>query len=433
MNLKRYDLTKQDNLCDFYREFEARRAGSKRDVTDAVSEILRQVKSRGDAALYEYTEKFDGADLKSTGFAVTEEELEQAFRQVDRTLLSVIEQAAENIRAFHKNEMERSWSVSKEPDTRLGIRVSLIEKAGVYVPGGSAPLPSSVLMNIIPAKTAGVSEIVMCTPPSKDGSVAPVILAAAKISGADRIYKVGGAQAIGAMAYGTETVPRVDKITGPGNAFVATAKRCVFGTCGIDMIAGPSEILIVADQTANPEYVAADMLSQAEHDPRAAAVLITTDSALADLIPSLLEKQLANLSRRDIALRSLQDNGAVILTNSQAQAMEICNFIAAEHLELCVENPEQLLDSVKNAGAVFLGNWSPEPMGDYYCGTNHILPTGGSARFSSPLGVWDFLKRTSVIQYGRSGFSKDREAAALFAAAEGLTAHENAIRIRKQR
>lgn len=432
MEMKRYDLTAQSDLKEFYRDFEGRRAGVKRDVTASVTEILQKVQSLGDTALYEYTEKFDGVDLRNSGFLVSDAEIDRAFAAVDKDLIPVIEQAAENIRRFHQNEMESSWSLTREEGSSFGIRVSPIERAGVYVPGGSAPLPSSVLMNIIPAKTAGVSEIIMCTPPSKNGSVAPVILAAAKIAGVDRIYKVGGAQAIAAMAYGTESIPKVDKITGPGNAFVATAKRCVFGICGIDMIAGPSEILIVADQTANPDFVAADMLSQAEHDPMAAAVLITTDRTLADAIPGILKEQLAVLSRREIAERSLQDNGAIIFAASEAQAMEICNFIAAEHLELCVAEPERLLQKVKNAGAVFLGNWSPEPMGDYYCGSNHILPTGGSARFSSPLGVWDFLKRTSVIHYSRSGFLQDSEDAALFAASEGLTAHENAIRIREK-
>lgn len=432
MNLKRYDLTTTSNLNEFYLDFESRRSGIKKDVTGPVTEILQQVKLHGDTALYRYTEKFDGVDLRNTGFLVSETEIEQAFDLIDKELISVIKRAADNIRRFHQNEMESSWSISGKEDSSFGIRVSPIETAGVYVPGGSAPLPSSVLMNIIPAKTAGVSQIVMCTPPSKDGSVSPVILAAARIAGADRIYKVGGAQAIAALAYGTESIPKADKITGPGNVYVATAKRCVFGTCGIDMIAGPSEILIVADQTANPAYVAADMLSQAEHDPMAAAVLITTDRALADSIPVFIKEQLAVLTRRDIAERSLRDNGAIILANSEDQAMEICNFIAAEHLELCVAEPERLLEKVKNAGAVFLGNWSPEPMGDYYCGSNHILPTGGSARFSSPLGVWDFLKRTSVINYSRAGFMRDREDAALFAASEGLTAHENAIRIREK-
>lgn len=407
----------------FFRDFEERRAGSKRDVTDIVKGIIEDVRTNGDEALIRLTQKFDGVDLSLCG-------LEAKCASVNiGELDGVIRRAAENIRTFHEKEMEQSWSMERNGVT-LGVKVTPMERVGVYVPGGSASLPSSVLMNVIPAKTAGVKEIIMCTPPDKEGKIPDVIMQAAYIAGVDRIFKIGGAQAVAAMAYGTETVPKVDKITGPGNAFVATAKRCVFGTCGIDMIAGPSEILIVADDSANPDYVAADMLSQAEHDPMAASVLITTSPELASLVEKQLKIQLAALSRKEIAEKSLEDYGAIILVKDIDQAMEICNFIAAEHLELCVRDPESLLNKVKNAGAVFLGAYSPEPMGDYYCGTNHILPTGGSARFSSPLGVWDFLKRTSVINYGKDAFLREAYDAADFAAAEKLTAHENSIRIR---
>lgn len=422
--MKEYDLISNNNTEEFYREFEARRAGNKKDVTGAVQEIIRQVAQKGDEALYRYGEKFDSVDLRKIGL---EEPVESA--EISPELDGVIRKAADNIRLFHEKELELSWKLSR-PGVTLGIKVTPMERVGVYVPGGSASLPSSVLMNVIPARVAGVGEIIMCTPPNKEGGIDPVIKQAAYLAGVDRIYKIGGAQAIAAMAYGTETVPRADKITGPGNAYVAAAKRCVFGKCGIDMIAGPSEILIVADDSANPEYVAADMLSQAEHDPMAAAVLITDSRALAERVQQLVLQQLEVLSRKEIAAKSIADNGAIILVEDMCRAMEICNFIAAEHLELCVKEPEKLLDQVANAGAVFLGNYSPEPMGDYFCGTNHILPTGGSARFSSPLGVWDFLKRTSVIHYQREGFLAEAEAAAQFAASEKLTAHENSIRIR---
>ena len=421
--MKQYDLTLYDDIEGFYREFEARRTGNKKDVTDVVTTIIQDVEKNGDEALYRYSEEFDGVDLRSTGLSEPVEPVEIG------SLETVIQKAAANIRAFHEREQEQSWRCTRE-GVSLGIQVTPLDRVGIYVPGGSASLPSSVLMNVIPAKVAGVREIIMCTPPNRQGGIDPVIKQAAYIAGVDRIFKVGGAQAIAAMACGTCSIPKVDKITGPGNAYVAAAKRCVFGRCGIDMIAGPSEILIVADASADPAYIAADMLSQAEHDPMAAAVLITDCRQLAEKIPGLLEEQLRTLPRQEIARRSIEDNGAVILVRGQKQAMEICNFIASEHLELYVEDPEALLPQVRNAGAVFLGGYSPEPMGDYYCGTNHILPTGGSARFSSPLGVWDFVKRTSVICYSKEGFLLEAEDAAAFAAAEALWAHENSIRIR---
>ena len=423
--MKIYDLSSDSPIEAFYREFESRRAGNQRDVTAAVQEIIRQVRTRGDEALYEYSQRFDGVSLKEQG-------LEEPVAPTDiGELEAVLQEAAANIRAFHEKEREASWTCRRS-GVELGIRITPMERAGVYVPAGSASLPSSVLMNVIPAKVAGVREIIMCTPPNKEGGIDPVIKQAAYIAGVDRIYKIGGAQAIAAMAFGTESVSKVDKITGPGNAYVATAKRCVFGTCGIDMIAGPSEILIVADDSAEPAWVAADMLSQAEHDPMAAAVLITDSKTLVDAVLSEINRQLEALLRREIAGRSIEDYGAVIIVKDMEQAMQVCRFVAAEHLELCVRDPERLLDQVGNAGAVFLGHYSPEPMGDYFCGTNHILPTGGSARFSSPLGVWDFVKRTSVIRYEKEGFLREAEAAARFAAAEKLTAHENSIRIRLQ-
>jgi len=361
------------------------------------------------------------------GLEVSRQEIDESIGRVDSKLITILQNAASNIMKFHEKEVENSWFTTRADGSFFGIKVSPIERVGVYVPGGSAILPSSVLMNVIPAKVAGVSEIVMCTPPGADGKISPLILAAAKIAGADRVFRVGGAQAIGAMAYGTKFVPKVDKITGPGNIYVATAKSKIFGYCGIDMIAGPSEILIIADSSANAKYVVADMLSQAEHDPMAASILISTDKSLIDDVILQLEFAANLLSRKDIARKSLINNGAAILVKDIAQAIELSNLIAPEHLELCVEQAVNVMATVKNAGAIFCGNWSPEPMGDYYCGSNHVLPTGGTARFSSPLGVWDFVKKSSVIFYSKEGFLKDANEAALFAMAEGLDAHACSI------
>ncbi len=431
-----YNLKKQSDINGLYDAFRRRRAADRAAAEAVAAEILQKVKEEGDAALYEYTLRFDKADLRTAGLAVSAQELEQARRvlqQQNPGLLQAMEHAAENIRLFHEHEIERSWRLQREDGSVFGVQASPLARAGVYVPGGRAPLPSSVLMNVIPAQVAGVDEIIMCTPPGADGAIDPVILAAAQIAGVHKIYKVGGAQAIAAMAYGTESIPAVDKITGPGNAYVAAAKARVFGICGIDMIAGPSEILIIADQSANPEFVAADMLSQAEHDPMAASVLLTTEEALAEQAAEALKRRLPALSRSEIAGRSLESNGVIVITENLEQAAAISDFIAPEHLELCVADPETLLKRVRNAGAIFCGHWSPEPMGDYYCGSNHILPTGGTARFSSPLGVWDFMKRTSVIHYSRAGFLNDSAEAALFAQAEGLTAHAESILSRTDR
>ncbi len=430
--MKRLDINNQNDLQDFYRFFEERRITRNERAEEAAASIIRRVREEGDTALLDYTASFDHVSLKAEELPVSHKEWDQAMIEVEPELLAVLERAAGNIRVFHEKERERSWQMTREDQTVLGVRVTAVDRAGIYVPGGSAPLPSSVLMNAIPAKVAGVREIVMCTPPRPDGSVAPVILAAARIAGVDRVYKVGGAQAIAAMAYGTHSIPKVDKITGPGNAYVAAAKAKVYGVCGIDMIAGPSEILVVADRSARLELVAADLLSQAEHDPMAAAVLITTDGKLADTVDQEVRRQLERLERKKIAEQSWEENGFVILVPSLEQACTIADFIAPEHLELCVEEPLSLIDSIRHAGAVFCGNWSPEPMGDYYCGANHVLPTGGTARFSSPLGVWDFCKRSSLIYYSRAGFRHDCADAEAFARAEGLTAHAASIALRKE-
>ncbi|MDR0288321.1 MAG: histidinol dehydrogenase [Clostridiales bacterium] len=422
--IKIYDLEK-DGPEDFYRKINDR--GDNKNVEGSVGEILDNVRKNGDDALRYYTEKFDGA--VPANLEVSEAEIQEALKEMDERVLDVIKRAYENIFNFHLNEKENSWEF-KRGSSKFGVRVLPVKRAGVYVPGGSAPLPSSVLMNVIPAKVAGVNEIIMCTPPGKNGRISPSILAAARISGANRIFKVGGAQAIAAMAYGTGTIPKVDKITGPGNIYVATAKSKVIGVCGIDMIAGPSEILIIADDSANPEFVACDMLSQAEHDPLAAAMLITVDRELAGKVVKLLDEKLQMLDRKDIAERSLENNGAIIIVKSEKEAAELADFIAPEHLELCVKEPELLSERISNAGAIFLGNWSPEPMGDYFCGANHVLPTGGTARFASPLGVWDFVKRTSIINYTKADFMEEASHAALFAGIEGLGAHKNSITIR---
>jgi len=433
MSIKTFDLRNTFDPSEFYKIFDERKKAGKSDVDNVVKEVLNNVKLNGDKALFSYTSKFDGADLQDCGFEVSAKEFDDAMSQVPAELLIVIKNAASNIKSFHEKEKEESFEYKRKDGSSFGIKITPITKVGVYVPGGSAPLPSSVLMNIIPAKVAGVQEIIMCTPPNKEGKINPVILAAAVIAGVDRVFKVGGAQAIAAMAFGTESIPKVSKITGPGNAYVATAKGMVFGICGIDMIAGPSEILIIADEKAEVDLVAADMLSQAEHDKMAASVLITPSEQFAKDVIAEAEKQLEKLTRKDIAKASFDNYGAVILVDDIMQGIEISNYIAPEHLELFVENVNDVIDNIQNAGAIFCGKWSPEPMGDYYCGTNHILPTNGTAKFSSPLGVWDFIKRTSIINYSRSGFLKDCEEAAMFASAEGLDAHEKSIRIRSAR
>lgn len=395
-------------------------------VTEPVQEIIAQVRSQGDRALFHYTRLFDKVDISS--LEVTGEELEAALEQTDKALLSVLSSAAENIKAYHSRQKRTGFSFSPEPGVVLGQKVTPLEKVGIYVPGGTAAYPSTVLMTAIPAKIAGCGEIIMVSPPD----IAPEILAAAKIAGVDRIFRVGGAQAIAALAYGTQTIPRVDKIVGPGNAYVAEAKRQVFGQAAIDMIAGPSEILIIADEKSSPAHVAADMLSQAEHDRLASAVLITTSRSLAEQVQKELEAQVSRLPRKEIARASLEGQGKIILAASIPQAMEISNRLAPEHLELMVEGPMDYLDAIKNAGSVFLGRYCPEPVGDYWAGPNHTLPTGGTARFSSPLSVDDFVKKSQFTAYSQEALQKAGDKIAYFAQAEGLEAHARSITIREE-
>ena len=398
-------------------------------VEDVVSEIIDNVKRRGDEALYEYCSRFDKAELSS--LEVTKEEMDEAFSLVDSEFVSIIEEAAENIRSFHKRQVRNSFVISEKDGVIVGQKVMPIEKVGLYVPGGTAAYPSTVLMDSVPAKIAGCSEIVMVTPPNKEGKVNPVILAAARIAGVDRIFKVGGAQAIAALAYGTESVPRVDKIVGPGNAFVAEAKKQVFGRVSIDMIAGPSEILVVADSTCNPSFVAADMLSQAEHDKMASAVLVTDSYELAEAVSAELERQIPLLPRAEIARASIDNNGKIIVAEDNlALAIDIANEIAPEHLELCMDNPFDYLDKVKHAGSIFMGKNCPEALGDYFAGPNHTLPTSGTARFSSPLGVEDFVKTSQFTYYTRDALGKVSDKVAYFARKEGLDAHARSVEVR---
>lgn len=398
------------------------------DVSGIVAEIIENVKSNGDKALFEYCEKFDKAKLSS--LEVTEEEIDEAFNSVEPKFLEIIKKAAENIRNFHSKQVRNSFIISEQDGIVAGQKVTPIEKVGLYVPGGTAAYPSTVLMDSIPAKIAGCKEICITTPPSADGKVNPVILAAAKIAGVDRIFKVGGAQAVAALSYGTETIPKVDKIVGPGNAFVAEAKRQVFGTVSIDMIAGPSEILVVADSTCNPEFVAADLLSQAEHDKMASAVLVCDSMDLANAVSDALERQIPELLRSEIARTSIDNNGKIIVADDLIKAIDIANEIAPEHLELCMDNPFDYLDKVKHAGSIFMGKYCPEALGDYYAGPNHTLPTSGTARFSSPLSVDDFVKKTQYTYYTRDALSKVYDEVAFFAEKEGLTAHAKSATIR---
>ena len=399
------------------------------NVEEIVSGIISNVANNGDAALIDYTERFDKVRLSS--LEVTAEEIEEAYSSVDSEFISIIEEAAENIRLFHQKQVRSGFSIEKENGVVIGQKITPIEKVGLYVPGGTAAYPSTVLMDSIPAKIAGCKEITMVTPPSKDGKVNPVILTAAKIAGVDRIFKVGGAQAIAALAYGTESVPKVDKIVGPGNAFVAEAKKQVFGMVSIDMIAGPSEILVVADKNADPAFVAADLLSQAEHDRMASAVLVTDNFDLANKVSCELEKQIPMLSRADIARSSIDNNGKIIVAEGDLMlAIDIANEIAPEHLELCVDNPFDYLDKVRHAGSVFMGRYCPEAMGDYFAGPNHTLPTSGTARFSSALGVDDFVKKTQFTYYTEDALSEVAQKVAYFAKKEGLDAHAKSVTIR---
>ena len=398
------------------------------NVEAVVTDIIAQVRAKGDEALSAYCEKFDGVKLNA--LQVTQEEMDEAFSLVEPRFIEVLEKAAENIRAFHACQKREGFTLKKENGVMVGQKIIPVDRAGLYVPGGTASYPSTVLMDAIPAKLAGVRDVVMVTPPGKDGKIKPVILAAAKIAGVDRIFKVGGAQAIAALAYGTESIPKVDKIVGPGNAFVAEAKKQVFGTVSIDMIAGPSEILVVADATAQPAYVAADLLSQAEHDKMASAVLVTDSAALAEAVQAELEKQIPLLERSEIARVSIDTNGKIIVADTLSAAIEIANEIAPEHLELCVDNPFDYLDSIRHAGSVFMGKYCPEALGDYFAGPNHTLPTSGTAKFSSPLSVDDFIKKTQFIYYSEEALAEVAEDVAYFARQEGLTAHAKSAVIR---
>lgn len=397
-------------------------------VTAAVSEILENVKKNGDKAVCEYTVKFDGKAPEKA--EISKEEIDAAVEQCDKFFLESLKKAALNIKDFHARQKQQSWLTTKENGVILGQRVRGLSRVGIYVPGGTAAYPSSVLMNAIPAKIAGVGEIIMVTPPAKDGKPNPDILAAAKIAGVDRVFLMGGAQAVAALAFGTETVPKVDKIVGPGNIFVATAKKLLYGTVDIDMVAGPSEILIVADESANPKFLAADLMSQAEHDILASSILITTSAKIAEETKAELKRQCAALSRKDIIEKSLKDFGAIIICDSMDKAVNFANRLAPEHLEMCVENPMEYIGRMDNAGSVFLGNFSPEPLGDYFAGPNHVLPTSGTARFFSPLSVDSFIKKSSFIYYTEDALKAEKDNVISLAETEGLTAHANSIKVR---
>lgn len=395
-----------------------------------VDEIIEKVRTEGDKALFDYTLKFDKYNLNAENIRVTAEEIKAAYSQLDEELIQIIKKSAENIRAFHTKQLRNSWFDAREDGTILGMKISPIARAGVYVPGGKAAYPSSVLMNVIPAKVAGVGEIIMTTPPGADGKVDPGTLVAADIAGVDTIYKVGGAQAIAAMAFGTQSIPKVDKITGPGNIFVALAKKAVYGYVSIDSIAGPSEILVLADETANPRYVAADLLSQAEHDELASAILITTSRQLAEQVSVEVDRFVEQLSRKEIMQKSLDNYGYILVAENMKDAIEAVNEIASEHLEILTANPFEVMTRIKNAGAIFLGEYASEPLGDYFAGPNHILPTNGTAKFFSPVNVDDFIKKTSIISYSREALEKVHKDIERFAESEGLTAHANSIKVR---
>lgn len=395
-----------------------------------VQEIVEDVRKNRDQALFAYTKKFDGADLDSSNIRVTEAEIQEAMSQVDPELLTVMKRAMKNIREYHEKQKQYSWFDSRPDGTLLGQKVTPLSSVGVYVPGGKAAYPSSVLMNIIPAEVAGVPRIIMVTPPDKNGKVNPVTLIAAHLAGATEVYKAGGAQAVAALAFGTESIPRVNKIVGPGNIFVALAKKAVYGHVSIDSIAGPSEILVLADETANPRYVAADLLSQAEHDELASAILVTTSMELAEEVSRQIEVFLQTLSRRDILEKSLENYGYILVADSMEDAISTANEIASEHLEIVTRNPFEVMTKIQNAGAIFMGEYSSEPLGDYFAGPNHVLPTNGTAKFFSPLGVDDYIKKSSIIYYSREALEPIHKDIETFAEAEHLTAHANSIRVR---
>lgn len=401
------------------------------EYTETVEGIVEAVKTEGDKALFNFSKQFDGADINVENIKVTQAEIDEAYTQVSPELLDVIRKAIVNIREYHEKQKQYSWFDSKPNGTILGQKVTALSRVGVYVPGGKAAYPSSVLMNIIPAKVAGVEQIIMVTPPGKDGKVNnPGTLVAANEAGADAIYKVGGAQAVAALAFGTESIPKVDKIVGPGNIFVALAKKAVYGYVSIDSIAGPSEILVIADETANPRYVAADLLSQAEHDELASAILVTTSESLADAVSKEVDGFVEKLSRKAILEKSLDNYGYILIAEDMEQAVDIANEIASEHLEIVTKNPFEVMTQIKNAGAIFLGEYSSEPLGDYFAGPNHVLPTNGTAKFFSPLGVDDFIKKSSIIYYSRQALEPVKDDIIRFAESESLTAHANSIKVR---
>jgi histidinol dehydrogenase len=421
-------------IADGVNEQEALRAMRARSseidisVTKTVQTVIDDVRESGDEALKKYTSKFDGVNLQS--FELTKEDIDKAYNEVPKAVVESLERAAANIKDFHERQKQQSWLTTKNDGVLMGQRVRGLHRVGIYVPGGRAAYPSSVLMNAIPAKVADVGEIIMVTPPSKDGKVNPNILAAAKVAGVDKIFAVGGAQAVAALAFGTETVPKVDKIVGPGNIYVATAKRLCYGVVDIDMIAGPSEILVIADETAEPKFLAADLMSQAEHDPMACSILLTTSREIAEKTVTEIEEQKKALSKRNIIDESLERFGAMIVCESIEDCIKIANDIAPEHLELMVDEPMKYLGQIDNAGSVFLGKYAPEPLGDYFAGPNHVLPTSGTARFFSPLSVDSFIKKSSFIYYTKEALSKGRDDIITLAESEGLTAHANSIKVR---
>ena len=400
------------------------------EFIDRVNDIIDTVRTNGDAAIFDYTKRFDGADINAGNLRVTKEEIEEAYALVDSELIDVIRKALVNIREYHEKQRQYSWFDSKPNGTMLGQKVTPLATTGVYVPGGKAVYPSSVLMNVIPAKVAGVGKIVMVTPPGKDGKVNPNTLVAANEAGADEIYKVGGAQAIAALAFGTESIPKVDKIVGPGNIYVALAKKAVYGYVSIDSIAGPSEILVLADETANPRYVAADLLSQAEHDELASAILVTTSKELAEAVSVEVDKFIAQLSRKEIMSKSVENYGYILVAESMQDAIDAANDIASEHLEIMTKNPFEVMTKIQNAGAIFIGEYSSEPLGDYFAGPNHILPTNGTAKFFGSLSVDDFVKKSSIIYYSREALEPIHKDIIKFAENEQLTAHANSIKVR---
>ncbi|MEE0777031.1 MAG: histidinol dehydrogenase [Bacillota bacterium] len=430
--MRRFDFRNSSDYSELQKFLDLRKENNSSDVEGIVKDIIAKVRAEGDDALRFYNAKFDGCQVHD--LKVSEQEIEDAFAAIDKDLLASIEKAAENIRYFHAKQMENSWFEQKNDGTTLGMLIQPLKTVGIYVPGGAGgktPLPSSVLMNAVPAQVAGVENIVMVTPPSADGTIPGVTLVAAKIAGVKEIYKVGGAQSIAALAYGTKTIPAVDKITGPGNAFVATAKKIVFGQCGIDMVAGPSEICVIADSTTNPKWLAADLLSQAEHDKLASSVLVTYDENLYHIMEEEVETALKPLERYEIAKASWDDYGAMILCKDLDQCFEVANIVAPEHLELSIENPLAYIHKPKTAGALFLGHYTPEALGDYMAGPNHVLPTIGTARFSSPLNTMDFMKKTTVLCYNKEAFLAVQDDVSRFAKSEGLTAHARAAEIRE--